>query len=156
MTLGRTETVRDKSSTSFAKGTPCAWGRRALTPPPPSQGFVIPYFFERTQTLRFVVYDEDDPKSASLDKHDCFGEVVVTVAAVMATGGAQTIAIRSTSVATKVTRFKGRLGQVIVKMEQVAATKPAEVFFHLMGVNLDKKDLIGKSVRHKGRSLCAV
>ncbi|WAR26495.1 CPNE8-like protein [Mya arenaria] len=65
---GRTETIQDNLNPDFVKK------------------FVINYFFEESQKLKFELYDVDS-KSAKLSDHDFLGRMECTLGEVVAAGG---------------------------------------------------------------------
>ncbi|GAB1598493.1 copine-8-like isoform X3 [Argonauta hians] len=95
--------------------------------------FIIHYFFEESQKLKFEIYDVDS-KSASLDKHDFLGKLECTLAEIMIAN-----------------RFVKRLhgpkrdsGVIIVNAEELSSCKE-EVSMQFCAHQLDKKDIFGKS-----------
>lgn len=115
--FGRTEMIRNTLNPDFVKK------------------FVIDYFFEERQNLRFDVYDIDS-KSASLDKHDFLGRVFCTLGEIVGCPSSKYEApLRINS------RIKGR---IIISAEELDSSKDV-VFMKWNGKKLDKKDLFGKS-----------
>ncbi|XP_052824651.1 copine-8 isoform X2 [Octopus bimaculoides] len=95
--------------------------------------FIIHYFFEESQKLKFEIYDVDS-KSANLDKHDFLGKLECTLAEIMIAN-----------------RFVKRLhgpkrdsGVIIVNAEELSSCKE-EATMHFCAHQLDKKDFFGKS-----------
>ncbi|XP_068611523.1 copine-8 isoform X2 [Brachionichthys hirsutus] len=98
--------------------------------------FILDYFFEERQNLRFDLYDVDS-KSANLSKHDFLGQACCTLGEVVGSLGS---------------RFDKPLGgipgkkcgTIIVKAEELNNCRES-VMMQFCGNKLDKKDFFGKS-----------
>lgn len=95
--------------------------------------FIIHYFFEESQKLKFEIYDVDS-KSAKLDKHDFLGKLECTLAEIV-------IANR---LVKRLHGPKRDSGVIIVNAEELSSCKE-EVTMQYSAHQLDKKDFFGKS-----------
>ncbi|XP_071823026.1 copine-8-like isoform X2 [Apostichopus japonicus] len=115
--VGRTEVIMNNLNPRFVKK------------------FLVDYFFEEVQNLKFEVYDVDS-KSADLKKHDFIGKMECTMGEIMAAGGG------------KITKeLKGsvkKCGSITVRGEELSSCRDL-ITFKFRGENLDKKDTFGKS-----------
>jgi len=115
---GRTEVIMNNLNPDFAKS------------------FVMDYFFEEIQKLRFEVYDVDS-NDRDLRKHDFIGYHECTLGSILGENGG---------------RFESKLsnpkyancGSIIVTAEEVQSCKDF-VTLQFSGRKLDKKDFFGKS-----------
>ncbi|XP_076008329.1 copine-8 isoform X1 [Genypterus blacodes] len=98
--------------------------------------FILDYFFEERQNLRFDLYDVDS-KSANLSKHDFLGQACCTLGEVVGSlGGRLEKALGG---------IPGKkCGTVIVKAEELNNCRES-VMMQFCGNKLDKKDFFGKS-----------
>eukprot|EP00055_Hartaetosiga_balthica_P015208 m.88312 g.88312 ORF g.88312 m.88312 type:complete len:529 (+) comp8805_c0_seq3:22-1608(+) len=117
--LGRTEVIKDCHEPDFHTIIP------------------VTFFFERVQTLRFVVYDEDK-KNSSLQHQDFIGELKVTVSELM--GG------HRGSFSSKLNKRNGIVGKGMIHVvaESVSEVR-GNVTIDVHAVKIDKKDFFGKS-----------
>ncbi|KAI1882278.1 hypothetical protein AGOR_G00249030 [Albula goreensis] len=98
--------------------------------------FMLDYFFEERQNLRFDLYDVDS-KSANLSKHDFLGQAYCTLGEVVGSLGSR--------LEKPLGGIPGkRCGTIIVKAEEVNNCREA-VLMQFCGNKLDKKDFFGKS-----------
>ncbi|TNN55164.1 Copine-5 [Liparis tanakae] len=125
--------------------------------------FILDYFFEERQNLRFDLYDVDS-KSANLSKHDFLGQAYCTLGEVVGSLGSRSEkalgspkefkgsgkspgALWERQVGYSV-RYKGiqgkKCGTVIVKAEELNNCRES-VMMQFCGNKLDKKDFFGKS-----------
>ncbi|KAF7668284.1 hypothetical protein LDENG_00021490 [Lucifuga dentata] len=98
--------------------------------------FILDYFFEERQNLRFDLYDVDS-KSANLSKHDFLGQAYCTLGEVVG------------SLGSRMDRALGgipgkKCGTIIVKAEELNNCRES-VMMQFCGNKLDKKDFFGKS-----------
>ncbi|XP_038067403.1 copine-8-like isoform X2 [Patiria miniata] len=97
--------------------------------------FVIDYFFEEKQILKFELYDVDS-KSPDLSKHDYLGHAVCTLGEIMGSRGC------------KFTKFLSGpakdSGSITIKGEELSDCRDL-ITLQFKGDKLDKKDFIGKS-----------
>ncbi|KAJ8041877.1 Copine-8 [Holothuria leucospilota] len=97
--------------------------------------FLVDYFFEEVQHLKFEVYDVDS-KNEDLKKHDFIGRITCTMGEIMATGG---------GVITR--ELKGKVkkcGTITVRGEELSSCRDL-IYMTFRGEQLDKKDTFGKS-----------
>ncbi|BFZ10964.1 hypothetical protein BsWGS_14003 [Bradybaena similaris] len=117
---GRTETIQNNLNPEFARK------------------FVIDYFFEEAQKLRFEVYDIDST-SRNLKDHDFIGFTELTLGEIVgSTGGC---------VLKKLSDYEGNRGEIILRAEELSSCKEI-ASIHLKGTGLDQKNwwgLFGKS-----------
>ncbi|KAG7454401.1 hypothetical protein MATL_G00259350 [Megalops atlanticus] len=98
--------------------------------------FMLDYFFEERQNLRFDLYDVDS-KSANLSKHDFLGQAFCTLGEVVGSLGSR--------LEKPLVGIPGkRCGTIIVKAEEVGNCREL-VMMQFCGNKLDKKDFFGKS-----------
>lgn len=98
--------------------------------------FILDYFFEERQNLRFDLYDVDS-KSANLSKHDFLGQGYCTLGEVVG------------SLGSRLEKALGgipgkKCGTIIVKAEELNNCRES-VMMQFCGNKLDKKDFFGKS-----------
>ncbi|XP_071758674.1 copine-8 [Centroberyx gerrardi] len=98
--------------------------------------FILDYFFEERQNLRFDLYDVDS-KSANLSKHDFLGQAHCTLGEVVG------------SLGSRMEKALGgipgkKCGTIIVKAEELSNCRES-VMMQFCGNKLDKKDFFGKS-----------
>ncbi|KAM7378055.1 hypothetical protein PAMA_013112 [Pampus argenteus] len=98
--------------------------------------FILDYFFEERQNLRFDLYDVDS-KSANLSKHDFLGQAHCTLGEVVG------------SLGSRMEKALGgipgkKCGTIIVKAEELNNCRES-VMMQFCGNKLDKKDFFGKS-----------
>ncbi|XP_044041476.1 copine-8 isoform X2 [Siniperca chuatsi] len=98
--------------------------------------FILDYFFEERQNLRFDLYDVDS-KSANLSKHDFLGQAYCTLGEVVGSLGS-----RSEKALGGIPGKK--CGTIIVKAEELNNCRES-VMMQFCGNKLDKKDFFGKS-----------
>ncbi|XP_012938901.1 copine-8 [Aplysia californica] len=115
--IGRTETIKDNLNPDFVKK------------------FIVDYFFEERQIIKFEVYDIDST-SSRLQDHDFLGRMECSLGELVSAPGS---------------RFERRLegpsarrGSIMVRCEEVSTCKD-EVIIQMKGTHLDKKDFFGKS-----------
>ncbi|XP_068162746.1 copine-8 [Antennarius striatus] len=98
--------------------------------------FILDYFFEERQNLRFDLYDVDS-KSANLSKHDFLGQVYCTLGEVVGSLGSR--------LEKPLGGIPGKkCGTIIVKAEELNNCRES-VMMQFCGNKLDKKDFFGKS-----------
>ncbi|KAE8281535.1 Copine-8 [Larimichthys crocea] len=98
--------------------------------------FILDYFFEERQNLRFDLYDVDS-KSANLSKHDFLGQAYFTLGEVVGSLGSRS--------EKPLGGIQGKkCGTVIVKAEELNNCRES-VMMQFCGNKLDKKDFFGKS-----------
>ncbi|XP_031566337.1 copine-8-like isoform X2 [Actinia tenebrosa] len=117
--FGRTEYIMDNLNPDFVKT------------------FVIHYFFEEVQKLKFEVYDVDK-KSTRLEDHDFIGSAECTLGSIIGENGG-----RLEKALTNKDFNKSR-GKIILTCEELSACKDV-VTIQFRGHKLDKKDFFGKS-----------
>uniref|UniRef100_A0AAQ4NRC8 Copine 8 n=1 Tax=Gasterosteus aculeatus aculeatus TaxID=481459 RepID=A0AAQ4NRC8_GASAC len=98
--------------------------------------FILDYFFEERQNLRFDLYDVDS-KSANLSKHDFLGQAYCTLGEVVGSLGS-----RSEKALGGIQGKK--CGTIIVKAEELSNCRES-VMMQFCGNKLDKKDFFGRS-----------
>ncbi|XP_077565868.1 copine-8 isoform X1 [Stigmatopora nigra] len=98
--------------------------------------FILNYFFEERQNLRFDLYDVDS-KSANLSKHDFLGQAHCTLGEVVGSLGSR-LEKPLGGVSGK------KCGTIIVKAEELNNCRES-VMMQFCGNKLDKKDFFGKS-----------
>ncbi|XP_059361515.1 copine-8-like [Carassius carassius] len=98
--------------------------------------FILDYYFEERQNLKFELYDVDS-KSTNLSKHDFLGQFFCTLGEVVgSTGGHMEKPIGG---------IPGKkCGTIIVKSEELSNSKESATM-QFCGNKLDKKDFFGKS-----------
>uniref|UniRef100_A0A8C1R593 Copine-8 n=1 Tax=Cyprinus carpio TaxID=7962 RepID=A0A8C1R593_CYPCA len=98
--------------------------------------FIIDYFFEERQNLRFDLYDLDS-KSENLSKHDFLGQMYCTLGEVVGSQGSR--------MERSLVGIPGKnCGTIIVKAEELGNCRES-VLMQFCGNKLDKKDFFGKS-----------
>ncbi|XP_041833351.1 copine-8 [Melanotaenia boesemani] len=98
--------------------------------------FILDYFFEERQNLRFDLYDVDS-KSANLSKHDFLGQAHCTLGEVVGSLGSR--------LEKPLGGIPGKkCGTIIVKAEELNNCRES-VMMQFCGNKLDKKDFFGKS-----------
>uniref|UniRef100_A0A6I8SQF0 Copine VIII n=1 Tax=Xenopus tropicalis TaxID=8364 RepID=A0A6I8SQF0_XENTR len=98
--------------------------------------FIMDYFFEERQNLRFDLYDVDS-KSPNLAKHDFLGQMFCTLGEIVGSQGSRLEKI--------VTGIPGKnCGIIIVTAEELSNCRDA-VLMQFCANKLDKKDFFGKS-----------
>ncbi|KAM3587495.1 uncharacterized protein V6R79_006887 [Siganus canaliculatus] len=98
--------------------------------------FILDYFFEERQNLRFDLYDVDS-KSANLSKHDFLGQAYCTLGEVVGSLGSR--------LEKPLGGIQGKkCGIIIVKAEELNNCRES-VMMQFCGNKLDKKDFFGKS-----------
>ncbi|XP_053170004.1 copine-8 isoform X1 [Scomber japonicus] len=98
--------------------------------------FILDYFFEERQNLRFDLYDVDS-KSANLSKHDFLGQAHCTLGEVVGSMGSR--------MEKALGGIPGKkCGTIIVKAEELNNCRES-VMMQFCGNKLDKKDFFGKS-----------
>ncbi|XP_017340153.1 copine-8 isoform X1 [Ictalurus punctatus] len=98
--------------------------------------FILDYFFEERQNLRFDLYDLDS-KSENLSKHDFLGQMYCTLGEVVGSTGSR--------MERTLMGIPGKnCGTIIVKAEELGNCRES-VLLQFCGNNLDKKDFFGKS-----------
>uniref|UniRef100_A0A8C2BYA2 Copine VIII n=1 Tax=Cyprinus carpio TaxID=7962 RepID=A0A8C2BYA2_CYPCA len=98
--------------------------------------FILDYFFEERQNLRFDLYDLDS-KSENLSKHDFLGQMYCTLGEVVGSQGSR--------MERSLVGIPGKnCGTIIVKAEELGNCRES-VLMQFCGNKLDKKDFFGKS-----------
>ncbi|XP_076578449.1 copine-8 [Chaetodon auriga] len=98
--------------------------------------FILDYFFEERQNIRFDLYDVDS-KSANLSKHDFLGQAYCTLGEVVGSLGSR--------LEKALGGIQGKkCGTIIVKAEELNNCRES-VMMQFCGNKLDKKDFFGKS-----------
>ncbi|XP_035770192.1 copine-8-like [Neolamprologus brichardi] len=98
--------------------------------------FILDYFFEERQNLRFDLYDLDC-KSDNLSRHDFLGQAFCTLGEIVGSLGSR--------LEKPLTGIPGKkCGTVIVRAEEVSNCRES-VMLQFCGNKLDKKDFFGKS-----------
>ncbi|XP_033106562.1 copine-8-like isoform X2 [Anneissia japonica] len=114
---GRTETIDNNLNPDFARK------------------FVVDYFFEQHQPLKFDVYDADS-KSNNLSSHDFIGSAQCTLGQIVGAQGSRLVKdLRSNQT---------KYGTIIITYEELSSCKD-EAQMQFQGIKLAKKDLFGKS-----------
>uniref|UniRef100_A0A671QEP7 Copine-8-like n=1 Tax=Sinocyclocheilus anshuiensis TaxID=1608454 RepID=A0A671QEP7_9TELE len=114
--------------------------------------FMLDYFFEERQNVRFDLYDLDS-KSENLSKHDFLGQMYCTLGELVGSQGSRMErSLNNIVSASLVTHnvpsdFRGipgkNCGTIIVKAEELGNCR--SVLMQFCGNKLDKKDFFGKS-----------
>uniref|UniRef100_A0A667ZDA8 Copine 8 n=1 Tax=Myripristis murdjan TaxID=586833 RepID=A0A667ZDA8_9TELE len=118
LTFGRTEVIDNTLNPDFVRK------------------FILDYFFEERQNLRFDLYDVDS-KSANLSKHDFLGQASCTLGEVVGSLGSR--------MEKPLGGIPGKkCGTIIVKAEELSNCRES-VMMQFCGNKLDKKDFFGKS-----------
>uniref|UniRef100_A0A8C2IE69 Copine 8 n=1 Tax=Cyprinus carpio TaxID=7962 RepID=A0A8C2IE69_CYPCA len=117
-TFGRTEVIDNTLNPDFVRK------------------FILDYFFEERQNLKFDLYDVDS-KSTNLSKHDFLGQACCTLGEVVGSlGGRMEKALGG---------IPGKkCGTIVVKAEELSNCRES-VMMQFCGNKLDKKDFFGKS-----------
>ncbi len=97
--------------------------------------FIVDYFFEERQEVKFEVYDWDK-KSEKLTDHDYLGKLKTTLGAIVAARGRQFVAVMQ--------KGPSKGGQFVITAEEVSTNRDV-VRLHLAATGLDKKDTFSKS-----------
>uniref|UniRef100_A0A9J7YDE8 Copine 8 n=2 Tax=Cyprinus carpio TaxID=7962 RepID=A0A9J7YDE8_CYPCA len=98
--------------------------------------FILDYFFEERQNLKFDLYDVDS-KSTNLSKHDFLGQIFCTLGEVVGSLGGR--------MEKSLGGIPGKkCGTIIVKAEELSNCRES-VMMQFCGNKLDKKDFFGKS-----------
>ncbi|XP_055045744.1 copine-8 [Misgurnus anguillicaudatus] len=98
--------------------------------------FILDYFFEERQNLRFDLYDVDS-KSTNLSKHDFLGQACCTLGEMVGSLGSR--------MEKPLGGIPGKkCGTIIVKAEELSNCRES-VMMQFCGNKLDKKDFFGKS-----------
>ncbi|XP_016423946.1 copine-8-like [Sinocyclocheilus rhinocerous] len=98
--------------------------------------FMLDYFFEERQNLRFDLYDLDS-KSENLSKHDFLGQMYCTLGELVGSQGSR--------MERSLVGIPGKnCGTIIVKAEELGNCRES-VLMQFCGNKLDKKDFFGKS-----------
>ncbi|KAF7694059.1 copine-8 [Silurus meridionalis] len=98
--------------------------------------FILDYFFEERQNLRFDLYDVDS-KSTNLSKHDFLGQAYCTLGEIVGSLGSR--------LEKPLGGISGKkCGTIIVKAEELNNCRES-VMMQFCGNKLDKKDFFGKS-----------
>ncbi|XP_072529771.1 copine-8 [Salminus brasiliensis] len=98
--------------------------------------FILDYFFEERQNLRFDLYDLDS-KSENLSKHDFLGQMYCTLGEVVGSPGSR--------MERPLIGIPGKnCGAIIIKAEELGNCRES-VLLQFCGNKLDKKDFFGKS-----------
>ncbi|ESO82328.1 hypothetical protein LOTGIDRAFT_198063 [Lottia gigantea] len=95
--------------------------------------FVIRYYFEQLQKLKFEIYDVDS-NSADLSKHDFLGSIECSLGEIVSANKLQK-SLRGP---------KKNSGSIIITAEELSSCKE-RVTLHFCAHKLDKKDFFGKS-----------
>ncbi|KAJ8041876.1 Copine-8 [Holothuria leucospilota] len=97
--------------------------------------FLVDYFFEESQHLKFEVYDIDS-KSTDLSKHDFIGSMTCTMGEIMAAGGG--------SLTKELKGDVKKCGSITIRGEELSSCRDL-IYMKFRGEHLDKKDTFGKS-----------
>ncbi|KAM7317517.1 hypothetical protein ACRRTK_023819 [Alexandromys fortis] len=98
--------------------------------------FILDYFFEERENLRFDLYDVDS-KSPNLSKHDFLGQVFCTLGEIVGSQGSR--------LEKPIVGIPGRkCGTIILTAEELNCCRDA-VLMQFCANKLDKKDFFGKS-----------
>ncbi|XP_046841250.1 copine-9-like [Xenia sp. Carnegie-2017] len=98
--------------------------------------FIMNYFFEEIQELRFHVYDVDS-NSPRLSDHDFIGRLDITLGSIIGEHGGRLEAKLENKETSK-------CGSIILTVEEVSECKDVATL-HFKANKLDKKDFLGKS-----------
>uniref|UniRef100_A0A8C1RA35 Copine 8 n=1 Tax=Cyprinus carpio TaxID=7962 RepID=A0A8C1RA35_CYPCA len=108
--------------------------------------FILDYFFEERQNLKFDLYDVDS-KSTNLSKHDFLGQIFCTLGEVVGSLGGRMEKSLGVSLRLGFPALLGipgkKCGTIIVKAEELSNCR--SVMMQFCGNKLDKKDFFGKS-----------
>uniref|UniRef100_A0A3B4DF72 C2 domain-containing protein n=1 Tax=Pygocentrus nattereri TaxID=42514 RepID=A0A3B4DF72_PYGNA len=107
--------------------------------------FILDYFFEERQNLRFDLYDVDS-KSTNLSKHDFLGQAYCTLGEIVGSLGSRLEKPLGCGLSPLcVEGIPGKkCGTIIVKAEELSNCRES-VMMQFCGNKLDKKDFFGKS-----------
>ncbi|XP_015422114.1 PREDICTED: copine-8 [Myotis davidii] len=98
--------------------------------------FILDYFFEERENLRFDLYDVDS-KSPNLSKHDFLGQVFCTLGEIVGSQGSR--------LEKPIVGIPGKkCGTIILTAEELNCCRDA-VLMQFCANKLDKKDFFGKS-----------
>ncbi|KAF6118111.1 copine 8 [Phyllostomus discolor] len=98
--------------------------------------FILDYFFEEKENLRFDLYDVDS-KSPNLSKHDFLGQVFCTLGEIVGSQGSR--------LEKPIVGIPGKkCGTIILTAEELNCCRDA-VLMQFCANKLDKKDFFGKS-----------
>uniref|UniRef100_A0A674J9M3 Copine 8 n=1 Tax=Terrapene triunguis TaxID=2587831 RepID=A0A674J9M3_9SAUR len=98
--------------------------------------FIMDYFFEERENLRFDLYDVDS-KSPNLSKHDFLGQVFCTLGEIVGSQGSR--------LEKAIAGIPGKkCGTIIVTAEELNCCRDS-VLMQFCANKLDKKDFFGKS-----------
>ncbi|KAK7130278.1 hypothetical protein R3I94_008919 [Phoxinus phoxinus] len=98
--------------------------------------FILDYFFEERQNIKFDLYDVDS-KSSNLSKHDFLGQALCSLGEVVGSQGCR--------MEKDLGGIPGKkCGKIIVKAEELNNCRES-VMMQFCGNKLDKKDFFGKS-----------
>ncbi|XP_043302481.1 copine-8 [Cervus elaphus] len=98
--------------------------------------FILDYFFEERENLRFDLYDVDS-KSPNLSKHDFLGQVFCTLGEIVGSQGSR--------LEKSIVGIPGKkCGTIILTAEELSCCRDA-VLMQFCANKLDKKDFFGKS-----------
>ncbi|XP_052780413.1 copine-8-like isoform X2 [Mya arenaria] len=114
--FGRTEMIKDTLNPDFVKK------------------FVMNYFFEESQKLKFEIFDVDSP-TQRLSAHDFLGRIECTLGEIVGCGSGR--------IEKNLLGIQGQ-SKIFVRVEEVSSSKE-EVHMQMRASGLDKKDLFGKS-----------
>ncbi|XP_076448583.1 copine-8-like [Babylonia areolata] len=95
--------------------------------------FVLHYYFEQSQKLKFEIYDVDS-ESPDLSKHDFLGRTECTLGEIVA----------SNKLVKRLTGPKKDSGSIIISAEELSSCKE-QATMQFCAHKLDKKDFFGKS-----------
>ncbi|KAF1755625.1 hypothetical protein GCK72_012075 [Caenorhabditis remanei] len=125
---GRTEVVMNNLNPQFTKT------------------FLLPYFFEETQLLRFEIYDADSPNvGQDLSSHDFLGRFECVLAQIVSYSTLKAHLGKHGEIGAQ-WRNKDKntkTGSITIRAEE--DEKMEKIQFDVCGESLDKKDLFGKS-----------
>ncbi|ORX44170.1 copine family member IX [Piromyces finnis] len=114
------------------------------------KSFIIDYYFEMIQRLRFIIFDMDD-NSDSFKDNDFIGYYETTIGDLVGssrnnvyTGDILTTTPPDMNISNKKTRKSSKKSKLIVNVEEIQDSN-TYITMNVRGTNLDKKDLFGKS-----------
>uniref|UniRef100_A0A8D3EEI6 Copine family member IX n=1 Tax=Scophthalmus maximus TaxID=52904 RepID=A0A8D3EEI6_SCOMX len=108
--------------------------------------FVLDFFFEEKQNLRFDVYNVDS-RSCNISKHDFLGQTFCTLGEIIgATGGhlEKTLSVRTIETTQSIGIPGKKCGVIILTAEELSNCRDIATM-QLCANKLDKKDFFGKS-----------
>uniref|UniRef100_A0A3B4DCN9 C2 domain-containing protein n=1 Tax=Pygocentrus nattereri TaxID=42514 RepID=A0A3B4DCN9_PYGNA len=106
--------------------------------------FVLDYFFEEKQNLRFDVYNVDS-RSSNISKHSFLGQTFCTLGEIIGSAGARLERVLSDGCARKSQGIPGKkCGNIIFTAEELSNCRDIATM-QLCANKLDKKDFFGKS-----------